>query len=899
MKRVGLVLLAISCGGGQATAPPPKPTAPPAPVVVAPEPAAPPAQAEPPTPGLRLPDGARPIRYEATLDLDADRDTFTGEITIHAELTRPARHIWLHARHLEIASARADDAPVTTSMPGDGWLLVTLPAERAAGPVELHFAYSGKAPDEEMEGIFRDQEKDTWYLFTQLEALGARRVFPCFDEPMFKVPWKLTIRVPAAQKAYSNTPGTRTEEGGKAVYAFQETKPLPSYLVAFAVGPFEEVGVRDEKGKAPIRVLVTRGRAAEAGYAKASIPPLLDLLEKYFGSPYPYEKLDFISVPSFPGAMENPGLVTFNSNLLLRPDAEWTPAYKRIFANIAAHELGHQWFGDLVTMVWWDDIWLNEAFATWIAAKVVDQWQPKWDGVIEFLGEREGAMHADSKISARQVRQPIENEGDIGAAFDAITYKKGGAVIRMFEAQLGEAVFRDGVRKYLEKHAWKNATSKEFLEAIAAAANRPEIVEQFSAYLDKPGVPLVSFELACDKGAIPTLKLTQERYVPLGSKAPEESLWPIPVCVRFPVGAKSGVRTCQLLSEKSGAIELRGAKKCPAWFSANADGAGYYRTRVSIPQTMALVGAKGADRPTDADIVAAVEDLGALVASGHVPIGEALAVAPEVARHKSRHVVDASVGLVAETRADIVPEALRPNAARFLRKTYGARARALGWTSKKGEDEGTSLTRRSLVPLVALLGEDPELVKSAQELAKKWLADPKSVEPDAVDSVLVVAARHGDRALWDKLQAKLAETKEQREVIRLGVALGSFRDPALAEEARKIAIGKDMELFAMFGILGGQLQDPVLRDGAYAFVKANLDTVAGKLPAMYKGAIAGLGGAFCDEEHRKEVDGWWREKTKGWAMADRTIKQALEEIDQCMARRKQQGPSLEAFLKKY
>src|SRR6185295_8817001 len=313
--------------------------------------------------------------------------------------------------------------------------------------------YTGAVTD--WDGIFRQQAGGAWYAYTQSEPIGARNIYPCFDEPSFKVPWQLTLKFPQGLTAASNTPAQSEEtEGPLRVVHFAPTRPLPSYLVAFAVGPFDcvDLGTWGQR-HTPVHVLVEKGRGGDLGMAKEIIGPGLERLESWFGSPYAYGKLDFVSVPVF-GAMENPGLITFSAvQLLSKPEAV-TPARVRDCASVALHEMAHLWFGDLVTMAWWDDLWLNESFASWLADQMLVTWHPDWEREVFRIGKsRTGAMAADSLATAPAVRHQVTSPDDMGGGDSVITYLKGNELLWMTQGWLGAAPFQAGIRRYIAAHA--------------------------------------------------------------------------------------------------------------------------------------------------------------------------------------------------------------------------------------------------------------------------------------------------------------------------------------------------------------------------------------------------------------------------------------------------------------
>ena len=477
---------------------------------------------------------------------------------------------------------------------------------------------------------------------SNFEPDSARRAFPCFDEPGFKVPWQLTLRVPRPLVAVSNTPvvsQTDLADGMKAV-RFAETRPLPSYLVAFAVGKWQSVGLgRVGMKPTPMSIIVPQGRVADAAFVARAYPQIFARLEDWFGIPYPYEKLDQIAIPLTVGfAMENVGLITYGStNLLAKPGAA-TPRFRHAAANIGAHEMAHQWFGNLVTTQWWDDIWLNEAFATWFAAKMVDQWQPDYERGAGRSVERAQAIDEDMLASARRIREPIASRGDILNAFDSITYQKGATVIGMFEGWIGEEPFQRGVRSYLAARRDGNATVDDFLGALGTASQRP-VAPAFATFLDQNGVPQVEVKLQCGAGGA-KLALSQRRLTPLGTKDAAGQRWQIPVCARYGRGTTTR-QSCTLLTDVSAALELQGG--CPAFVFANAGGRGYY-----VPSYDAEMLARlGADRHalSPPEYASLLYDLRALVRAGSLSGAEALEWVRAAGRSRDRHVVEAAIAL--------------------------------------------------------------------------------------------------------------------------------------------------------------------------------------------------------------------------------------------------------------
>ena len=518
------------------------------------------------TPTLRLPDTVRPVRYRLDLTIVPQQDTFTGRIAIDLQVLKPTETIWLNARGLTFDSTEITiggrTQPVTVKAT-DQFAGFTAPSPIPAGTAQLRISYHGAFNKLGSDGLFKMQDAGTWYAYTQFESIDARKAFPCFDEPSFKTPWQLTLHINASDTAVSNTPvqSETAEADGRKKIVFAETKPLPSYLVAVGVGPFEYVDAgKVGKKQTPVRMITPKGKIAQAKYAAEVTGPLLAELENYFGVPYPYEKLDVLAVPLFGGAMENAGLITCVQTLMLRDPAEDGIDRQRGYAEVIAHEMAHQWFGDLVTTAWWNDIWLNEAFASWMASKIIREWKPEWNTVIDEQNIRMGAMGGDVLLSARKIRQPIESNDDIANAFDNITYSKGEAVIGMFENWMGEDAFRRGVQQYIRQYSWRNATAGDFLDSLSTAGGKP-VGRAFSTFLDQAGVPLVSVKLECGAGSA-SLHLTQKRALPLGSAGAAPQTWQIPVCARYADGSRI-YRECNLLSEPAADWKLRRSPVAP------------------------------------------------------------------------------------------------------------------------------------------------------------------------------------------------------------------------------------------------------------------------------------------------------------------------------------------------
>ncbi len=861
------------------------------------------AAAPPEPPKLLLPSGVAPVRYDLDLTLDPARDTYTGRIVIETKVNAPTDLIWLNSTGLTFTKATVGNQTAEPVPGGKEFQGLRTPAPVAAGTTNIAIDFTGSFSRRDVEGLFAQTEAGNAYIYTQFEPTSARRAFPCFDEPSQKVPWSLTLRVPPGMGAFANTPevSSRTENGLRVV-RFAETKPLPSYLVAVAVGPFDVLdGGRAGRRNIPVRAIVMKGRGAEAAWSNKITPGIIAALEDYFGQPYPYEKLDQVAIPITVGfgAMENAGLITYQQTILLARPEEDSITRQRMAAGIIAHELAHQWFGNMVTPAWWDDIWLNEAFATWMANKIIGKLHPEWQPQVQAVNSKAYVMNQDQMMSARKVRQPVEDHGDIGNAFDGITYQKGGAVIRMFENYVGADRFQKGVQAYMRKHMWGNATASDFLASISQASGR-DIRAHFSQYLDRGGLPLLTVELKCDaSGQQPKLAITQERSLPLGSTGDRTEYWPVPVCVRWEADGKVN-RQCVLLTDPKDEIALRETKSCPTWLTANDQGTGYYH--VVYKGDLAAKLQANTAKLSVPERVDMLRNALALVKSGRMPADQALALAREFRQGPEREVIYASLEVVESVRRS-VPGKMQANYAKMIRDFFGEKAHSLGWTPKSGEDAERRLLRPPLVETVATLGDDKALAAQARDLGGKWTKTREAIDPEMLSAVLHVAAFHGDDAMFDLLLAEARKSKVRRERQKILDAIGNFRNPAIARRALGLMLTGDLDVRELTGLLVAFQQNPETRDVPWQFVTANYDRLLPKLPTRLgvgAGAILPDAGAgFCTTEGYQQVRAFFEERIRTISGGQRALAKTLESIQLCEARVPAQQPDVARFLEKY
>ncbi|CAN5898873.1 M1 family metallopeptidase [soil metagenome] len=849
-----------------------------------------------PPPTLRLPRNFLPTGYAARLDIDPSKTTFDGSIAISGVIDQTSSVIWLHGYHLQIRRATAtkesSEIAITVTPRGEDLLELRPQTPLEAGEWTLMIDYAGDLDVVSTSGAFKQVMGEGSYVYTQLEAIYARRVFPCLDEPDSKVPWKLTLDVPSKLVAVSNTPITSEAPlaGGKRRVEFAKTKPLPSYLIAFGVGPFEIVDGGKTKSGTPVRIFTLAKRAADGAYAAKTTAKLLELTEDWFCIPYPYEKLDMLTIPVTVGfgAMENAGLITFTETLMLLDPRASSKQRQHTWIRVASHEIAHQWFGDLVTTAYWDDIWLNEGFANWLETKTAYAFEPSWHDDFAELDMRNGALAADSIVTARQIRQPIQNTDDILTAFDGITYNKGASILRMFENYVGPEVFRKGVREYLTSKAHGNATSADFAAAISKVANK-DVSAAFATFLDQAGAPQLTASMTCS--GTPTVSLAQQRYLPAGSdRAATTKPWLLPVCVVYEKAGKRA-EACTLVDEPTDRLALD-QTTCPRWVMPNANGRGYYRVSYTAAQLTSLRDDAWPELTWN-ERRAIFNDVVVAAGQGKVPLMLALSFIPKLLVGNDRFNVRPALGL--PTSFDSwVPNELRPKYESWLRATFGPGALAAGLTPKDSDTLDLQSTRASLISAVAWTAREPKLVEEAVALADKWHELPQSVR-----GLVLAIAVDAQPAVFARILKDVRTEPDRAHREEMYEALGETRDPKRQLEALALILDPKLDLRETLAMVWS----PTNEDGeavARRFFQDHQQQIIARLPK--DGAtdpIAGYARLFtsaCKADQRDEITAFVRKEFSPLPGGMRVVDQAVESMNQCIAERAVLEPEIRGWL---
>ncbi len=838
----------------------------------------------------RLPVGVVPGHYDLTVAPDLAAATFTGIEKISVSVEQPTSTIVLNAAEIEfdrVTVSAAGQTQVASVKPGPEpeQVSFTVPRALSRGPATIDIAYRGILNDQ-LRGLYLSKANNRRYAVTQLEATDARRMFPSFDEPAFKATFSLTAIVDEKDHAISNgavvsdTPGPGD---GKHTIRFDTSPKMSTYLVALAVGDFECIeGAADGT---PIRICSTPDKKRLTGFALESAQQILRYYNRYYAVNYPFKKLDVVAVPDFAaGAMENVGAIFYRETLLLADPEGASLDVKKNIAVVLAHEMAHQWFGDLVTMQWWDDIWLNEGFANWMESKPIEEWKPEWQIELDDVQANQSAMSLDSLRSTRSIRAKASTPAEIGELFDAITYEKGAAVIRMVEQWLGPEVFRKGVNAYIDRFKYGNARAEDFWSTVAHVADKPvDLV--MKSFVDQPGVPIVNVEMHC-AGQLGSLSVTQARYAPDGSAPAPSSTWDIPVCVRTP----DGKTTCRLVADRSATIPL---ESCPAWVVPNAGARGYYRMGFSPDMLRALAPHVAALEP--AERIALLDDEWALVRAGRHDVGAFLDLASGFKGERHSAVLETLAGTVSLIGRTLATDATRPAFRAWVTDLLKPALQEIGWAPRAGEPGDTAAARATLVGTLGSVARDPDVLAKARELTMQELAAPGSVQPELVNVVVHLAAIGGSSGLYDRYLERSRAATDPEEKYRYLNALASFTDPALVRRTMDLVLGPQVRSQDAKILIAAMLGNPDTQRLAWDLLQARWTAIQEKT-GEFVGNTVIVGGlsAFCDADTLDEATRFFA--AHAVPDAERTLRQALERIRSCVALSEAQRPRLAAWL---
>lgn len=785
------------------------------------------------TPG-KLPKGVVPTDYSIRIIPNIDAFTLTGAETVKLKVRSPVHQLVLNALELEIADAWLDGKVLPKSAikidKEKELLTLALPSELPLGDHTLALSFSGKI-NQQGQGLFyvHYQEQGSGaqkiMLGTQFEATDARRFFPCWDEPAFRARFQLTVVVPENWLAVSNMPVDSEKEidGGKEV-RFSATPPMSSYLNVFVAGELDLIESRS--GPTEIRVIATKGKAELGRYALEATAQILQYYNDYFGVPYPLPKLDQIALPGgFGGAMENWGGITYFESALLFDPRNSSAETKQNIYEVLAHEMAHQWFGDLVTMAWWDNLWLNEGFASWMGTKCTAHFNPQWevwlrrnlprDPTRRVGIAKEQAMEGDARPTTHPIHQRIATEAEANSAFDDITYKKGQSFLRMLESFLGEDVFRDGIRRYVAARKYSNSTTTDLWNALSEASKKP-VAEIAAGWTEQPGFPVVKVK----REAGGKVRLTQERFTVNFKNAPLLE-WKIPLTYSVIGEAPASL----LMASKTDALENIPANRA---LKLNVRGAGNYRVEYDEPSWISLL--QALPKLGVEDRVNLLSDAWALVQADRAPVSlyfelvEKLPASTDIAeREQIVNVLDFINGL-------LVGNAEREKFQRYARSLLRPTFDTLRWDPKQGEPPTIGNLRASLIEALGDLN-DPEIVAGCRERFEEYLANPVSLAPDLRPTIFAIVGRCTDEKTWTKLHELGLKTTSIEEKQNYYNALACATDPKLLKKTLAIALTDELPTSRATFLVPRVARDSGHPDIAWEFAKANMKALLAKIDA--------------------------------------------------------------------
>ena len=835
----------------------------------------------------RLPQTVHPEHYSLTLTPNLKEATFTGEETIDVLLDQSVDSITLNAVEIKFQS-------VTTEVGGKELKATviedeqkqqatfnfnqTLPAGRITLKIEYEGILNGK-----LRGFYLSKTEKRNYAVTQFEATDARRAFPSFDEPAFKATFDVSLVVDKGDTAISNTNIVSDTPGpviGEHTIRFATTPKMSTYLVAFLVGDF--VCTSGESDGTPIRACATPDKVEYTKFALSASEFVLHYYNNYFGIKYPMPKLDMIALPDFEaGAMENFGAITYRETDLLIDEKTASVEAKKNVALVVAHEMAHQWFGDMVTMKWWDNLWLNEGFASWMENKPVAAWHPDWNIPEDVAFGLNRTLDLDAQRQTRSIRAKADTPDEINEMFDGITYGKAAAVLLMVENYEGEETFRQGVHNYLKAHIYANATAEDFWNAQTEVSHRP-IDKVMESFVVQPGEPLLSF---ADSAGSSVAAKQQRFFLSPSMKAGQEQVWSVPAC--FKSSETQGA--CELFAQAQGSLKTPAA----SFLFANAGGKGYYRTSYPADAYSKIV-ANVESGLTPEERIILLGDEWAKVRANKAAVGDYLNLAAAVRDDENDAVVETAFTGVRAVYSRIAANAQERDAiSQWVRKTYKPALERLGAPSP-GDSPDKRELRATLFSALGAIGKDPEVIAQAKKLAGEYVADPSSVDATLAHAAETVAAINGDTTFFDQLQ-KTAETATNPEVQEGALRMiAVFKDPALEQRSLDYTVSGKVRNQDVAIELLIMLQGTDTQELAWQYIQQNWGKVKAQLTTSMGGYLVGATGAFCSADKLNEVTSFFASHPV--ASSERALTRAKDAINDCIELRSLQEPKLKEWI---
>ena len=837
----------------------------------------------------RLPNIAVPSHYKLSLDPVIQVQRFSGDEVIDVQVKQATREVVLNCLDLEItvaeiaASGETQTAQVSYDKESE-MVRLKVDKEIEPGGAAIHLKYSGKLTDG-LRGLYLSKTSRRSYAVTQSEGTYARMMFPGFDEPGYKATFDITVMADEGDTAISNGRIIRDVPiagSNRHAISFSTSPKMSTYLVALAIGDWK--CLERTVDKIPIRVCAVPEDKDKGQFALDVATHSIQFYDHWYGIAYPFGKLDMLAIPDYEwGGMENTASIFYRDTALLLDTSTASVFDTRWHSTVIAHEIAHQWFGDLVTPSWWDDIWLNESFATWMESKPIEAWHPEWHLEDQDAAQSQQIIGVDSLGSTRAIHGDPKTSAEIKEMFDGITYEKGAAVLSMLESFVGAEAFRKGVNAYLQANANGNATAADFWQAEAQSSGKP-IDKVMPTFVLQPGIPVLSMTNSCT-GGHGSVELTQRRFflsaARLNAGSPEQ--WQIPVCIK-----SSGGDACAVIVNKTQKIPLA---HCAAWVMPNRDAKGYYRVAYS-PEDLNSVARVAETALNPPERIALVEDTWAMTRVGNTSAGDFLGLAGQLRSERNLTVINLLAGHL-DYIGTLVPEDRKEQYHAFIRRQFGEPAKDAGWTVHHDDSDERKALRASLLGILGN-ADDAEAIATANKVVQSYMREPASVDGTLVGEAFAIAAAHGDASLYDEFQAALSNAKSTGEYNHYLYSLAEFKQAALVNRTLDLIEQGKVRQQEYPGLFSDLLSNPTAREAAWAYLKSHWDDLSEKVTSFGGGGAISALASSCSPQFRADVDQFFKQhRAPG---AERTVAESLERMDNCIEFKKVQQKNLDSWL---
>ena len=828
----------------------------------------------------RLPSSVKPTFQQIHLNVDPDEPNYTGTTHIDITVTKSTNKVGFYQQDLTITHAElhrnGNVIPLNVER-GDydiNWGVATSTIE--PGTYSLAIAFEGKV-NTSSDGMYLSHFEDNNYIFTQFEDMHARKAFPSFDEPSFKIPYQMTITAPEDLAVVSNTPVKKRDvNNSMQTVEFEKTKPMPTYLIAYAIGPMDSVPLSGLS--VPGKLYVPKGYADKTKFVVKHTPEILASLEGFFDIKYPYKKLDFVAVPNFThGAMENVGLITYRDSLLLLED---NPGLTERTGplNVIAHELAHQWFGNLVTMAWWDDLWLNEAFASWAASYVMKELYPELNFAERIV--QEGAFSADASPTVKPVKKVVRIQPDVMDGL-GLNYSKGESILQMIESLIGTDKFRQGVRNYMNEHAWGNTVADDLWRALDGVSDI-NLSAMMKAYLEQPGYPLITIE---SDGTI-----KQERYHFAGANV-EQKIWAIPLKLTYKVNGEIKQDIVFIDKATTRLPQLAEAE----WVYPNDNATGYFRWAISESQFSNL--SRDLNVLNNREKKNVLYNMQALLNGGKVSMAAVMPLLNKLAQDDAAEIKRAAVGVLAQFDY-LVNDDNRANYANFLNKKYLPMLNEMTLSQRTGESKSEIQLRDLLYSLLGLNANNKSLIEKSNKLAMQYIADTTSVPSGIAGTAIAVTTKYGDSALFDTIVTafKKAQLPNVKRTLLYSMR---FNDEATVNKMLDLALTDDITPANTLYLVSQVARNVELQGVLYTWLNKNIDALIEKMPDYHVSRMPEFVSTTCSADNLKMAKAFYtpiKDKYEGMA---RSYEIMLDESNQCLRLKNAYQSDFDEFLAGY